>query len=118
MAVPTEAKIFLEPLDPLDITDFEINLAPLLESGEGIASQTVSLPTESTLLGLEVKTTGGYATSLTGNILRIWLGIMPAEQGNAAFASGVILPIEVVVNTNSTPPRKKQRTVAVKVIQR
>lgn len=118
MAIPAEAKIFLEPLDPTDITDFQLNLSGLLESGESIASQTLSVPTESSLLGLEIKTTGGYVTTLAANILTIWLGILIAEQGNAAFVAGVTLPIEITVITNSTPPRKKQRTFAVKVIQR
>jgi hypothetical protein len=118
MAVPAEAKVFAEALDPADIVDFEIDLSPLLEGAETIATHTETIPPESALLGLEFKTTGGYATSLTGNILRIWLGIADAQQSNAAFATGVTLPIELTITTNSTPARKKQRTVAVKVIQR
>jgi hypothetical protein len=118
MAVPADAQVFEEPLDPTDIVDFEIDLGPLLETGEAIASQTVTVPTESSVLGLEIKTTGGYSTILTGNILRIWLGVLVGEQQNAAFATGVTLPIEITVTTDSTPPRRKQRTVAVQVIQR
>jgi hypothetical protein len=118
MAIPEEAKVFLESLDPTDILDFQIDLAPILEIGEGITSCTATLPTESVLLGLEIKTTAGYATTLTGTILRIWLGIIPAEQANSAFVAGVTLPIIITVTTNATPPRVKQRTVAVKVIQR
>lgn len=118
MAVPAEAKVFTETMDPTDIVDFEIDIAPILETGEGVTTHTEAIPTESALLGLQIKTTGGYATSLTGTILRIWLGISSAEQANAAFVDGVTLPIEITITTNSTPPRVKQRTVAVTVIQR
>ena len=118
MAVPADAKVFEEPMDPTDIVDYEIDLGPLLETGEVVATHTETVPTESVLLGLEIKTTGGYITTLTGNILKIWLGVLLAEQANSAFVDGVTLPIEITITTNSTPLRKKQRTVAVKVIQR
>lgn len=118
MAVPSDAKIFAESIDPYDIVDYEIDLAPLLEVGEDVASHTLTIPTESALLGLEIKTTGGYTTNLNANILRFWLGINAIEQGNAAFVNGVILPIEVSITTNSTPLRRKKRTVALKVIRR
>lgn len=118
MAVPAEAKVFTEALDPADIVDFSVDLNPLLEGGETIVSHTETVPTESAVLGLQIKTTGGYATTLSAGILKFWLGVLLAEQNNTAFVDGVTLPIEITITTNSTPARVKQRTVAVKVIQR
>lgn len=118
MATPADAKIFLEPLDPHEILDYSINLAPLLEAGETISAHTVVACPESVLLGLEVKTTGGYATTLTSNVLKFYLGIATVEQANAMFNTGVTLPLEISITTNAVPPRKKQRTVAVRVVQR
>ena len=118
MATPDTAKIFEETLDPYDVLDFEVDVAPLLEVGEGVASYELSLPTESTLLGLEILTTDGYVTTMESNIIRFYVGIELAEQANPAFVAGATLPIEVNVTTNSVPPRKKQRTVAVTVVQR
>jgi hypothetical protein len=118
MAVPSGAKIFEEPLDPYDVVDFQVDLNPLLETGESITAYTISVPTESSLLGLEVKTTDGYTTSLSSNIVQFWLGILLAEQANAAFNTSATLPIEISITTNSVPARKKQRTVAVVVKQR
>lgn len=120
MAIPQGVKIFTDELDPYDILDFKINLAALLEGGETISGTPVlALPTESTLLGLEIKTTNGYATSLSSNVIKFYLGVIDAEQNNTAFdGEGVLLPIKVTVTTNSVPPRRKQRTVAVRVKQK
>ena len=118
MAVPATASIFAEPMDPYEILDFEVGVASLLEVGETVSSYTVTLPTESSLLGLTINTTAPYATSITGNVIKFYLAVTVGEQANSAFTAGVILPIEISVTTNAAAPRKKQRTVAVRVIQR
>lgn len=119
MALPKNVQVFTEPMDPYDILDYEVDVTSLLQSGESVTSYTVSLPTESSLLGLEILTTAPYSTSITGNVIRFYLGVIGAEQANAAFSGeGAVLPIEISINTNTNPPRRKQRTVAVVVRQR
>jgi len=118
MAIPAGAKQFTETMDPFDVLDFEVDISTQLQQGEGATSATLSIPTESTLLGLTINTTGGYTTTLIGNILRFYLSIILQEQANSAFAGGVSLPLEISIITNSVPARKKQRTVVVRVIQR
>lgn len=117
MAIPLGTKIFADIMDPYEVLDFQVNLAPLLESGEAIAAHSVTIPTESSLLGLTLNP-AGYSSSLASNVLKFWLSIALAEQANAAFVNGAILPIEISITTNATPARKKQRTVAVTVQQR
>ncbi len=117
MALPTDVKVFAETLGPYDTVEFNVNATPLLESGEAISSYSVTVPTESSLLGLTVNTTGGYTTSITSNVIKFWLSIDVAHQTDSAFttAGGVKLPLEISVTTDSTPARKKKRTVAVTV---
>ncbi len=118
MTIPVGTKVFAESMDPFDIVDFQVDLQDLLEQGENIATAVLTLPTESSLLGLTINTSGGYSTTLISKTLKFYLSVTDSEQSNAVFSAGVILPIEVRVVTDSIPARKKQRTIAVQVVQR
>jgi|SRR6476469_383900 len=104
-------------MDPFDIVDYKVDLAPLLVDDEGIASFDVDVLPESELYGLTLGTLD-YAPALDGTNLTIWLSIDSSFYSNPIFATGITLPIEVSVTTTAFPPRRRQRTVAVKVIQR
>lgn len=119
MTLPTDVKLYLETLGPYDTVEYKIDVSPILESGEGVATYSLVLPTESTLLGLQLNTTGGYSTTLVNNIITYWLSISSGHQADSIFmGAGVTMPIEVTVTTNSIPPRIKKRTVAVTVATR
>lgn len=117
MVFPKSTKIWKETMDPYDKVDFKVNLTPVLGTTENVTSFTVVPLPEAELYGLTVGT-GSYAPNIIDKFLTIWLFIAPAFQADVAFVKGLTLPIEVSITTDSTPPRKKQRTVAVKVIQR
>ena len=118
MAIPASTYIFSGVLDPSDLLDYQIDVSSLLETGESISTFTLTVPAESVLLGLTLNTTGGYATTLASNKIQFWVSIDPSKQGNAAFNSVAVLPLELSIVTNSTPARKKQRTVAIQVTHR
>ena len=119
MAIPTTATTWADTMDPSDLVDYTVDFANVLDVGESISTYTITPLSESTLLGLTVNTTGGYSNSLVGSKITMWLSIASANQSDAAFSgAGTSLPIEVAIVTNSTPPRKRQRTVVVKVAQK
>lgn len=118
MAIPATALVWAESMDPYDVVDYAVDCTAILDEGENIASYTVVPYAESTLLGLTTGT-GAYATSLSGKILTIWLSVQAAKQEDPAFlGAGTSLPISLSITTSSTPARKKQRTLVVKVQQR
>ena len=119
MAIPTTTFIWTQSMDPYDILDYTINCAGLLEGGELIGSFTLQPLSEAIALGLNIKNSGGYTTKLIdGTSINFWAEIIEEEQGNPKFAGGVVLPMELTVITNSTPPRKKQRTLAIRVLEK
>src|SRR6478752_6789159 len=120
MAIPASTLIFEESMDPYDITDYVVDTSQILEDLEAVDDYDINIVAESALLGLELGT-GQYAPSIdiTNKLITMWLQVEDAEQQNAQFSgSGVLLPIEVNITTNSVPARRKQRTVAVRVVQR
>jgi hypothetical protein len=117
MAIPSTAPVAAQPMDPYDLIEYAIDCSNLLASGENISTWTVTALPETTLLGLQIQTTAGYAASLSGKIITIWLNVITAEQGNPAFTTGVVLPFELSFTTSNNPARKKQRTFGVRVVQ-
>ena len=106
-------------MDPYDIVDYSVDCTGALESEETIVSFSINILAEASVLGLQNKLDSGYNNELIGNTIRMWLTVISAEQANPAFSGeGAVLPIELVINTNSTPPRRKQRTLGVRVVQR
>lgn len=117
MAFPATTKVWEESMDPYDVVDYKVDLNPLLSEDESIVSYTVEPLTESELYGLDIGTSA-YASELNLGELTIWLSIASDHQADVVFANGITLPIEISIITNSAPARKRQRTVAVRVIQR
>lgn len=118
MAIPASTFIWPESMDPSDVVDFQIDCTSVLETGESIASFTFTANADATLLGLTVGT-GASAPAISGNIVTVWLSVSDTYKDNIAFDGvGVTLPLTLTITTNSTPPRKKQRTVAVMVAQK
>lgn len=122
MALPPNAVLFARVMDPEDIEVFVIELSQgedpddFLAPGEGVSSYTLTLTPEAVAAGLEIKTGGGYATTLVGLTIQFWLQVDPGEVDDPRFdGSGVSLGIELTVTTTSSPARRKQRTVAVNV---
>jgi hypothetical protein len=109
-----------DPMDPADEVDFLIQTAGMLEGGEIVASYTLTLLAEASALGLQIMTGAGYdAHVVNQRDIMFFLKVLGQFQDNDAYDdTGATLPMVVTVVTNSIPPRKRQRTVAVKVKQR
>jgi hypothetical protein len=122
MPIPAQAFTFDAPMDPAEILDYEIKLADgtvkLLEDGETAASYTLTLYPEAVLLGLNIKTGGGYDPTNDGSIIKVWFDIDVGEQLNEAFdGGGARLAMELTVTTSNNPARKRQRTLVLEVLQ-
>lgn len=118
MAIPKSTFIWPDAMDPSDKVDYIIDCSGFLEPSELIASYTLIIPSESVLIGLTLGS-GSYASHvLDGTQIVLWLSIEDSLQQQSIFVDEVILPIEVNVTTTSSPARKRQRTVAVKVVQK
>lgn len=113
------AAVWEHSIDPYDVSDFSVDCTGILEEGEAIANFSLVTLAQSELLGLQIKSGAGYSPVINGNVITMWLGILESEQGNPAFSgAGVTLPLELNITTNSVPARKKQRTLAVRVVQK
>jgi hypothetical protein len=126
MPIPTDAFVFPEDMDPKDQVDYEIDLTGtveepgMLEDGEECASFDLTLLAESVAVGLELGT-GSRAPVLinTNKGIRVWFEVDSAEWGNAAFdGAGATLPMELTVTTNTSPSRRRQRTLVLEVKQK
>lgn len=117
MAFPSGTKIATESMDPYELMDYGIDCTPLLRPGESIATWSLNLLPESTLLGLEIGT-GVYAPLLVYGILYFWVSVIPAERETISYFVGNVLPMELSFTTDSIPPRRRQRTVAIRIGQK
>ena len=117
MPLPVGTKVWKETMDPYDKVDYKVDLTKIVLTTEEVVSFTVTPLTESQLYGLTVGT-GAYASTIVAKQLTVWLSIASQFQNDPVFKKGLTLPLELTIVTDSTPPRTKQRTVAVKVIQR
>jgi phage tail tape-measure protein len=123
MALPPNASAWTQEMDPADIVDYQVTLAGtggLLETGETIASYTLTMSAEGAALGVTIGSVGSYAPSLINSStgVKLWLSVGSGFQSNAAFSgTGVSVGIELTVVTNSSPARTRQRTLVVKVAQ-
>lgn len=127
MPLPPTAEVVAAPMDPADIADFEIKITqegdvlptgewPFLEAGEEIESYTLMTTAEAVAAGLSIKVDGDYGTTLVGHNLTFWLEVDPGFQGHAMFnGAGQTFGIELLALTTSSPQRRKQRTIGVKV---
>jgi len=118
MAIPLTAAVWEETMDPCDFVDYGVEYRDLLQDDEEVTRFTVSLLTESTLLGLQLGT-GPHAPKIDDEMVTIWLSVDPAKQEDAVYqGTGVNLPIEFTFFTNSQPERRRQRTAVVRVVQK
>lgn len=120
MTIPPNTTIFDPQADPRDYVDWKIAMTLLLEDDESIESYQLVLGAEAVIAGLVISNDAGRAPSIvdSGKALRIWLYVEDDMRLDPMFdGSGVTLPIEVTINSNSIPIRTFQRTVAVKVAQ-
>jgi hypothetical protein len=104
-------------MDPSDVVDYKIDLSAMLDTGDNVADYSVVVLPDALLLGL-VLGNGVRAPVLKSNILQLWFSIDPTYKSNPLFVGGVTLPLELTVLSDAVPSRTRQRTFAVRVVQR
>ena len=120
MAYPTLAQAISDNIDPKEEIDIVLDCTDLLEEGEQIdPGYTLTVLAESVALGLTIMSGGGYDQDLIegDRMIRIWVTIDPLFQTDAAFDAVTLLPVELTFETNSTPPRTRQRTFLIPFVQ-
>lgn len=122
MTTPPSAETFRDSLDPHEIMDFLYKAEGLLEDGEAVdgGNWSIAVYAESAALGLTIMTGDDRDPSLqdSDTTIRFWMEIDDAYKTNAAFdGDGTELPILITWQTTSTPYRKRQRTILVRVAQ-
>jgi hypothetical protein len=112
-AIPAKAVPFADSADPYDLVEWVAECAgKILEPGETIADFTLNLHSDAIALGVAIRDDGAYVPGLvdTDTSIQFWLEVDPLDRDNAAFDSGLKVGIIVSVDTDSTPPRRRQRT--------
>lgn len=123
MPIPTNAFEWKAVMDPTDQVEYLIDLKdpdkPLLEAGETISSYTLTLLAESVAVGLTISTGARAPTLINSNTgIRVWFEVDNAYWSNTVYSGdGVRLPMELTITTSTTPSRRRQRTLVLKVAQ-
>ena len=118
MAIPALAKSFKQPMDPQDLVEYQTDSGDtLLDAGEVIDTFALVMGAEGTALGVSIRNDGDYVPVLTnGNqSIVMWFEVDPAHRSDAAFFDGVTIPISVLITTTNVPPRRRHRTVTLRV---
>jgi len=119
MAIPPNAIVWTQAMDPTDLVDYRIPLAGrLLEEDEAIESYELEPWAEATALGLIIHDSGDRAHQLTldNTAIDLWFEIDAEFHDDASFdGSGVTLPITLTIQTDATPSRRRQITLVLKV---
>lgn len=135
MALPTNASLWTQPFDPWDRKEYVAEFdtvadgasGPVLERDEEgnvieeIVEYTVEVSAEAAALGVEISEEAGYEVELlSGNKqIQVWFEVAEAFRENAAFSgTGTYVAVEfTIVETNSSPPRRHQKTYVLQVAQ-
>jgi hypothetical protein len=121
MALPDDPVAWPAAMDPAEVLDFVMDMAGVLDDGEGIAAFTLAMSAEGAATGLAIQTGAGRDPLRIEDdrAIRLWLGVAAPVQSHPAFAGdGTRFGIEVRIVTDSNPPRTRERTFALTVRQR
>lgn len=118
MPQPKDITVWKEALDPRDRKPYTIDCKKFLGPGENIISHSVIVPAESVLAGLVIDV-APYVNTVADGIITIWPQIADAKQEALEFyGDGLLLPITLTIESDSSPAKRLQRTYAVRVQQR
>jgi hypothetical protein len=117
-------KTFDYTMDPSDIVDFwatvsqGTDIGDMLRDGENVASWQLTATAEAVAAGFQILQTADRLPHLVDRAFRFWVAIAAARQSDDVFSGkGVELVTELTVTTDSTPSRRFQRSMTVKVAQ-
>lgn len=119
--IPLGAYQWARPLDPADRAPYAFSFAALLATGEEIADIVrLTVSAAGAALGLEIDTSLGRVPIISddGTTVQLWFCVADAFQENVAFSgAGVRIPIAFLVETNSSPFKRYERTAVLTVRQ-
>lgn len=110
----------LDPSDHLDyVAEFATGNKPVLETGEKIATYSLELSAAAIEAGLVVDTAGEFAHEKIDDdkSVKLWLSVDEAKRNDPRFVRGLKLGVIITIETDSMPPRTRQRTWNVTVVQ-
>ena len=108
-----------QAIDPYNALDYVLDMSELLENGEQFAVATLEVMPAASLLGFTIDQAGQYGVEqIDDSHILIWPRIAEPDHANAAWAGqGSSCSFEISMTTDSVPPRKWQKTAAVRVAQ-
>lgn len=123
---------FAETMDPDEVLEWVIPVSSILETGETIDPDddrwSLNLLAEAISFGLEIITddpTWPDPYLMTGDprwpdytAIRFWARVKAGFLNNPAFVAGVDLPMAITGWTSSVPPRRRQRTAIMTVVEK
>jgi len=127
MPLPPDALRLPETLDPFDIEKYTVTISkagvtqatyPILDANENVAEYSLGLTAEAIAVGLRILDESPYYTTLSGLLVNFALSVDESMQNLPIFTKGIEVGIELTVLSDAIAPRRKQRTLAVKVMQR
>lgn len=102
--------------DPSDVSDYSLDLAYALDTGEALASATISVDAAALALGVTLGV-GSQALTIVGAKVRFWVSVASGFQSNAAFIAGLEAVFTVTVTTAASPARTLERTARLRIQQ-
>jgi len=119
MPLPSTTMVFDVAQDPTDWDRYVIDFADMLLPGEGVVGHTVETMAESLLYNFD-QGTGDYVTTRTGTVIVMWPRVSPSTYPTGRFDTEVVCPFRITVTMRvpGGPLRKKQFTVAIKIVER
>jgi hypothetical protein len=120
-AAPLGSQAWRRHFDPADHAPYALDFGPLLEASENIAViESIVMSATAALLGVGIDTAGAYAPIIDtdGEKVQLWFVVDEDAWDALSFeASGVQLPVTVRVTTDSTPPKRYERSGVLTVRQ-
>jgi hypothetical protein len=121
VGVPLGATAWQQPLDPADHLPYAIDFTALLGGSEKIAAiNEIAMPAAAAMLGVGIDNSEGHSPLIgtDGKKVQVWFAVEPGFWQETAFTSaGVRLPVTFRVTTDSTPPKRIERTAVLTVRQ-
>lgn len=102
--------------DPSDVSDYVIDFADTLDSGELLGIATITVDGDAVALGVTLGI-GTHAPVIFGNTVRFWVSVGSTFQNNPAFNGGIFAVFTATISTNSSPPRVLQRICQLNIKQ-
>jgi hypothetical protein len=110
-----------QPLDPADHVPYGLDFGQLMDPSETIATiETVSIDADDTL-GLIIDMDAPYhpiIDSAKSVLIQAWFSVEEGRRKDASWSGkGQVMSITFRITTNSTPPKRYERTAALNVRQ-